>query len=29
MIRNYKLDDLNLAFSDPASGETVKPVVVY
>ena len=29
MIRNYKLDDLNLAFSDSASGETVKPVVVY
>jgi aryl-alcohol dehydrogenase len=29
MIRNYKLDDINLAFSDSASGETVKPVVVY
>lgn len=29
MIRNYKLDDINLAFSDSASGETIKPVVVY
>ena len=29
MIRTYKLDDINLAFSDSASGETVKPVVVY
>jgi Zn-dependent alcohol dehydrogenase len=29
MIRNYKLDDINLAFSDAASGQTVKPVVVY
>jgi aryl-alcohol dehydrogenase len=29
MIRNYKLDDVNLAFSDSASGETVKPIVVY
>lgn len=28
MIRTYKLDDINLAFSDSASGETVKPVVV-
>jgi len=29
MIRTYKLDDINLAFSDSASGQTVKPVVVY
>ena len=29
MIRNYKLDDINFAFSDSASGETIKPVVVY
>jgi aryl-alcohol dehydrogenase len=29
LIRNYKLEDINLAFSDSASGETVKPVVVY
>jgi aryl-alcohol dehydrogenase len=29
VIRNYKLDDINRAFSDSASGETVKPVVVY
>lgn len=28
MIRTYKLDDINLAFGDSASGETVKPVVV-
>jgi hypothetical protein len=27
MIRTYKLDDINFAFSDSASGETVKPVV--
>ncbi len=29
MIRTYKLDDINLAFSDSASGQTIKPVVVY
>jgi aryl-alcohol dehydrogenase len=29
LIRNYKLEDINLAFGDSASGETVKPVVVY
>ena len=29
MIRNYKLDDINRAFSDSASGATIKPVVIY
>jgi aryl-alcohol dehydrogenase len=29
LIRNYTLEDINLAFSDSASGEAVKPVVVY
>ena len=29
MIRAHKLDEINLAFSESASGETVKPVVVY
>jgi Zn-dependent alcohol dehydrogenase len=29
LIRNYKLEDINLAFGDSASGATVKPVVVY
>jgi Zn-dependent alcohol dehydrogenase len=29
MIRTYKLDDINRAFSDSATGETVKPVVVH
>ena len=29
MIRTYELDDINLAFSDSATGETVKPVVVH
>ena len=29
MIRAYKLDEINLAFSESASGVTVKPVVVY
>jgi aryl-alcohol dehydrogenase len=29
MIRTYELGDINLAFSDSASGATVKPVVVH
>ena len=29
MIRTYKLNDINLAFSDSAAGQTVKPVITY
>lgn len=29
LIRTYKLDDINTAFQDSESGNTVKPVVIY
>jgi aryl-alcohol dehydrogenase len=29
LVRTYKLDDINSAFTDSESGATVKPVVLY
>ena len=29
LVRTYKLDDINTAFTDSESGATVKPVIVY
>ena len=29
LVRTYKFDDINTAFTDSESGATVKPVVVY
>ena len=29
LVKTYKLDDINTAFSDSESGATVKPVVVF
>jgi aryl-alcohol dehydrogenase len=29
LVRTYKLEDVNTAFSDSESGSTVKPVIVF
>ncbi|WP_257013658.1 zinc-binding dehydrogenase [Rhodococcus sp. ACPA4] len=29
LIKNYKLDDINIAFADSENGSTIKPVVVF